>query len=198
MKLNPLENWGFNEGALESSIEPAQELIRHPLPIDYLEYIRKCNGGEGFVGTDFLILWRIEELAKLNQEYELERYAPGLVLFGSSGGGEGYGFDFRHNNCRIVRVPFVGMEWRLAVITANSFTEFLNTIATHAGNFRHHSITTVQRTPGAELFEIKPILLGGSPTDPSNKVWLTRIQHTEAVRYWNRIITDLRRQHGFN
>jgi hypothetical protein len=47
---------------------------------------------------------------------------------------------------------------------------------------------------GREVFEIKPIILGGSPTDPSNKILLDRIQHVQAVRYWNGIIRDLRRR----
>jgi hypothetical protein len=45
---------------------------------------------------------------------------------------------------------------------------------------------------GKEIFEIKPVILGGDPEDPANKVALTRSQHIEAVRYWNRIIRDLR------
>jgi hypothetical protein len=47
---------------------------------------------------------------------------------------------------------------------------------------------------GKEIYEIKPIILGGSPTDPANKIALTREQHIEAVCYWNKIISDLRRQ----
>jgi hypothetical protein len=43
-----------------------------------------------------------------------------------------------------------------------------------------------------EIFEIKPVRLGGSPTDPKNKVALSRQQHIEAVRYWNRIIRNLK------
>jgi len=46
---------------------------------------------------------------------------------------------------------------------------------------------------GKEVFEITPVILGGSPTDPANKAVLNRSQHIEAVRYWNRIIRDLRR-----
>lgn len=49
---------------------------------------------------------------------------------------------------------------------------------------------------GKEIFEIKPVMLGGSPTDPANKTALTRQQHIEAVRYWNKIISDLRKQQG--
>ena len=48
------------------------------------------------------------------------------------------------------------------------------------------------RPLGMELFEVKPIILGGDPVDPQNKTWLTRQQHFEAVRYWNQIINELR------
>jgi hypothetical protein len=42
-----------------------------------------------------------------------------------------------------------------------------------------------------EIFEVQPVILGGSPTDPKNKTFLTREQHFAAVRYWNRIVKDL-------
>lgn len=45
---------------------------------------------------------------------------------------------------------------------------------------------------GMEIFEITPIILGGSPTDPTNKTALTRQQHIEACRYWNQKILELR------
>jgi len=53
--------------------------------------------------------------------------------------------------------------------------------------------TRYSRPKGMELFEIKPIILGGDPVSPENKVWVTRQQHFEAVRYWNRIIRELRK-----
>jgi hypothetical protein len=37
------------------------------------------------------------------------------------------------------------------------------------------------------------VLLGGSPTDPENKVILRRDQHMELVRYWNKVVDDLRK-----
>ncbi len=47
---------------------------------------------------------------------------------------------------------------------------------------------------GKEIFEITPVMLGGSPTDPKNKIILTRSEHVEAVNYWNKLIRDLRNQ----
>ena len=46
---------------------------------------------------------------------------------------------------------------------------------------------------GKEIFEVQPIILGGSPTDPVNKTVLTREDHIKAVNYWNSIIRDLRK-----
>ncbi len=51
-----------------------------------------------------------------------------------------------------------------------------------------------RRFAGMEIFEITPVILGGSPTDPANKAVLSRQQHIEAVRYWNKIVSDLRKQ----
>ena len=50
----------------------------------------------------------------------------------------------------------------------------------------------LQDCAGKEVFEIQPVIVGGSPTDPANKAILTRQQHIEAVRYWNKVIRDLR------
>lgn len=49
-------------------------------------------------------------------------------------------------------------------------------------------------TRGLEICEITPVILGGSPTDPDNKTLLTREQHFEVVRYWNRVLANLQRQ----
>jgi hypothetical protein len=51
-----------------------------------------------------------------------------------------------------------------------------------------------QRRRGMELFFIKPIILGGSPDATENMTFLTREQHIQAVRHWNKIIRELRAQ----
>jgi hypothetical protein len=38
---------------------------------------------------------------------------------------------------------------------------------------------------GLEIFDIHPVILGGSATNIANKTALTRSQHIQAVRYWN-------------
>jgi len=88
-----------------------------------------ANGGEGFIGENHLILWAAEELAQFNNEYEAQDYAPGLVLFGSDGGGEGYAFDARTIPAPIVQVPFIGMDLMYARQMAGSFSEFVRKLA---------------------------------------------------------------------
>jgi len=50
------------------------------------------------------------------------------------------------------------------------------------------------RASNCEVIEIKPTIFGGSPSDPNNKTIVTREQHFEYVRYWNKVIADLRRK----
>jgi hypothetical protein len=48
------------------------------------------------------------------------------------------------------------------------------------------------RSPGMETIEIKPVILGGDPEDPDNKTLVSREQHFELVRYWNRVIREFK------
>lgn len=49
-----------------------------------------------------------------------------------------------------------------------------------------------ERPLNGEIIEVKPAIFGGSPTDPQNKVLVTREQHFEYVRYWNKIFRHLK------
>lgn len=103
--------------------------LKVELPKDYLDFLRQHNGGEGFVGDHYIVFWKAEELADFNREYEVEKYAPGIFLFGSSGGGEGYGFDTQSAARPIVRIPFIGMERRYAAPVAKDFPDLFVKLA---------------------------------------------------------------------
>lgn len=121
-----LDDFAFEECATESAISALGGLR---LPEDYLSLLREANGGEGFVGEQYLILWRAEELIDFNREYEVDTYAPGLVLFGSTGGGEAFGFDTRSEPYSVVLVPFVGMDLGHATKVAESFSRLIERLA---------------------------------------------------------------------
>ncbi|RCS56437.1 SMI1/KNR4 family protein [Parvibium lacunae] len=129
MDENLLKEFAKKDGAAADVIAKAEAALQWPLPTDYKEFLEKANGGEGFIGENYLILWTAEELAQFNNEYEVQDYAPGLVLFGSDGGGEGYAFDARTTPAPIVQVPFIGMDLMYARQMAGSFSEFVSKLA---------------------------------------------------------------------
>jgi len=99
------------------------------LPKDYTDFLKQHNGGEGFINDSYIIFFKAEELVDFNKEYEVEKYAPGILLFASNGGGEGYGFDTQDPNMSIVRVPFVGMNRKLALKTARNIADLFSRLA---------------------------------------------------------------------
>ncbi len=118
----------FTEGQLDPPaasdvVERLSSKLNAALPADYLDFLRQHNGGEGFINDDYIIFWKAEELADFNREYEVEKYAPGVLLFGSNGGGEAYGFDTQSAEMPIVRVPFVGMAREYATAVTKNFID---------------------------------------------------------------------------
>jgi len=109
----------------EQLVGGAEKDIGKPLPADHRAFLLRHNGGEGFIGKHYLILWKAEELAQFNREYEVHEYAPGLIAFGSTGGGEGFAFDTRETPYPVVQVPFIGMSLNDAVRVADSFQKLL-------------------------------------------------------------------------
>lgn len=170
----------FNQSAPaeDAAISTFEEGASARLSDDYKQFLGRANGGEGFVGETYVILWPVERLRELNSAYQVEEYAPGLLLFGSDGGGEAFAFDMRSPAKPIVYVPFVGMEQDLARPIAPNFTEFLQDLRRRGRAEMSMRSDERQVRPreaaGKEIFEIKPVKLGGSPTDPSNKIVLTR------------------------
>jgi hypothetical protein len=193
-----LEGFHPNPPAALSSLHQFERNSAFGLPDSYAKFLLEANGGEGFIGANgYVILWRVEELSSLNDAYQVAEYVHGLLLFGSDGGGEAFGFDIRSEAKLIVSVPFVGMDPSLIRPVGPQFTDFLeglfhssaSTVASDHG-FRR-KLTT--ESAGKEVFELHPIILGGSPTDLANKVFLDREKHIQAVQYWNSVI---RKQRG--
>ena len=123
---NLLRRLTCRPGATCAAIAETEEQLRAKLPAEYVEFLKLSNGAEGFIGKNaYVMLWGAEELASMNQSYEVQKYAPGLVIFGSDGGGEAYGFDTRHPYWPIVKMPFIGMNWAVAWSIDGTFNEFL-------------------------------------------------------------------------
>jgi hypothetical protein len=112
----------------ETALKQFERDSQFQLPETYIQFLRQMNGGEGFIGDEYVILWAVEELLKMNSAYEVPEYAPDLFLFGSNGGGEAYAFDKRSNSS-IVTVPFVGMDMGLTQPQAQDFRGFIERLS---------------------------------------------------------------------
>lgn len=96
------------------------------LPLEYADFLKYSNGAEGTIGENsYLVLWRIEELVPLNKAYAVSEFAPGLLLFGSDGGGAGYAFDTRSGTPPILEISFIGMDLNDTKLRGRTFIEFL-------------------------------------------------------------------------
>ena len=118
------------EGATEDVIAEVQEKLGTVLPHEYLEFMRYSNGAEGPIGrTGYLSLWPLEELVTRNRGLEAHKYVPGLILFGSDGGSEAYGFTVSASPRRFVSIPFIPLDIEEARECGTTFVEFLEKVA---------------------------------------------------------------------
>ena len=115
-------------GAADEQISAAESVLRIELPLEFREFLRARNGGEGLIGQTYVVLWDISELGRENRAYDTDAWAPGLLMFGTDGGNEGFGFDTREPGLPIVQVPLVGMSWGEARPLGNTFDDFLENV----------------------------------------------------------------------
>jgi hypothetical protein len=120
-----IEGLSKRAAATEAQVAAAEQFFAGKLPLDYIQFLQIANGGEGFIGEEYVVLWGVEELVDLNRGYEVEQSAPGLLVFGSNGGGEAFGFDTCSPDRPVVQIPFIGMNWEDAWSKGNSFSNFL-------------------------------------------------------------------------
>lgn len=117
----------------EADVLAIEKAFTTQLPPDYRAFLLQKGGGEGFVGDQYVVFWRAEEIVPFNIGYEVNEYAPGLLLFGSNGAGEGFAFDLRDQRADIVMVPFIGMDLEQARSISHTFTGFLRKLKVSNG-----------------------------------------------------------------
>ena len=124
-----IERLELSEGASSEAIAELERKLSVQLPAEYRAFMERSNGAEGVIGeVGYLMLWSIEDVADLNDEYGVTEFAPDLVLFGSDGGDTGYAFDTRKSPPEIATVPFIGMDLNEVKAYATTFNEFLRNL----------------------------------------------------------------------
>jgi hypothetical protein len=162
------------------------------VPAAHLSILGRWNGGEGWVGASHLRLFPAESLRQLNDEYGVDDFCRGARIFASDGCGESYVFDSR-NGFSILQIPFIPLDW-----------EFANPIAPDVDGFVEHLLSrpadgrTVyqinEEAFGKEVHDKHPIVLGGDPSDPANKLLVPADKHPEICTFWNKVVRQVRNE----
>jgi len=191
-----IKNLNCRPPATDEAIAALRRASGRRFPDDYAEFLRTTNGGEGFIGTNaYAVFWSSEELIALNEAYKVKAYASGLLVFGSNGSGGAFGFDTREQHWTVVTIPFLGMGWSRAELTASSFRgllEHLHKTEYSSESVRQRMVDPV-RSGGMEVWEFgPPPILGGISAGPTMSRLLTREEHIAAVARGNEFLKDLR------
>lgn len=121
-----LEKMELNQPASIETLEEVQAKLKVRFPTDYIEFMLESNGAEGQIGSNsYLTVWPAEQIIPLNDGYAVSEFTPGLVYFGSDGGGMAYAFDFRGTTPLIVEFPFDSIKIDDVKFCGNTFSDFL-------------------------------------------------------------------------
>jgi hypothetical protein len=115
------------KGATEQQIARAESEMDCKLPEDVKALLREHDGGRGLLGPrkQPFELWSIERITDECEAQEVTRAVPGLVLFASDGGAEGYGvLDGKYG-----RVPLLAAGPHEFESLGNSLVELLRALA---------------------------------------------------------------------
>jgi hypothetical protein len=98
------------------------------LPPDLRAFLEQHDGGRGKVGNHPLILWSADQIAREAQSQEVSLATPGLLLFGTDGGAEGYGHLARLRQRRYGRIPLIAAGAHEFESLADSFEDLLRAL----------------------------------------------------------------------
>ena len=120
-----IEGMELNPPTSRSALTEVETRLGIKLPDQYISFMMESNGAEGNIGSSYLAIWTAEQITQLNKDYAVNDFTPGLVYFGSDGGGMAYAFDNRTEYISIVEFPFESIHIEDAKICGITFVEFL-------------------------------------------------------------------------
>ncbi|MES1176681.1 MAG: SMI1/KNR4 family protein [Myxococcales bacterium] len=169
---------------------PIGPRVDRELPLEYLDLIAVFGPGEGFIGTQYLRLLPLEQIASANAAYAVQQYLPHHLLFGSDGCGNALLFDCSASERGVLIQPFIPLNLEFTTARHPNWSAFLKTLLDVPAGFQ--PLTANPATHGLELHERHPVVLGGDPIDPGNKVLLPPPTHAEACVFFNKIVETAR------
>ena len=100
-----LKKFNGNTGLEKASLDSLG--LRMDLPKDYVELFQKFNGGEGFIGEEYVVLHKAEDVENINTECGIQQFDSNIFLIGNNGAGEAIGIDFRNEKPVYILIPYI-------------------------------------------------------------------------------------------
>jgi hypothetical protein len=115
---------------MQLSPSPAKpgELDALDLPQDLRAFLELHNGGLGTLGNRPLDLWTAKQIAQEAETQDVALAIPDLLLFGSDGGAEGYGYLRRLHHKRYGRISLLAAGAHEFEGLADTFPAFLKAL----------------------------------------------------------------------
>lgn len=111
----------------KTKIEQIQSFVNFNLPNDYLTFLQNYIGFEGFIGSEFVQLWDLDELIEANTDYQIFNNLPKTLGIGGNGSSEFIAIELTDDNSiRVVLSPFIDLDKQYHIEIGNSFTDYLN------------------------------------------------------------------------
>jgi hypothetical protein len=111
------------QGAKDSDLDASS------LPQDLRAFLAQHNGGLGMLGNRPLDLWSAAQIVQEAESQDVSLAIPGLLLFGSDGGAEGYGYLERLAKRKYGRISLLAAGVHEFEGLADSFEEFLKALS---------------------------------------------------------------------
>jgi len=90
---------------------------------EYSNFIKNADSLVLQNKDNYIVLYSIEDVIKLNTDYKIDKYLPGFFLIGSDGGGEA--FLIEKTTGAIYQAPFIGIGLEKSILKFKSFSELL-------------------------------------------------------------------------
>ncbi|MNO85658.1 SMI1 / KNR4 family protein [compost metagenome] len=114
----------FDSGIDLQAIQKIESKFGFNLPNDYKDIVKVLNGFELAISISYIVFWPVDVLIELNEGYGVNEFAPGIILFGSDGGNQAFGYDLRDDEMKIITIPFIVMDLNDIEICGKDMNDF--------------------------------------------------------------------------
>jgi hypothetical protein len=164
------------------------------LPREYVICLSVADGAEGFIhGRGYFRLWSTRDALRFNSAYQIPLFLPSAFMIGTDAAALGYFFDRRYPEA-VYSVELAALHEEYAERVGDSFVAFLRRLA-EDDSFAPQPVGQwgpPAHIRGHVLHEKQPVALGGSASDPNNRVLVPVEKHPELIVFWARALRSVK------